>query len=361
MYLKTLYLDGRIFTSNAEMPFAEAMAVSLGGIDFVGTNAEVLESVGVDGLYDPKLSDFEVVNLKGRIVIPGFVDADIRPSVDIVPTAEEFSKDLASKGIVAIAAEGTYEENGNPVDAYDMYFEATKRGLLQQVALYYPGDFAVYGDRILSDKQKLIRSRKVHVAGFELPVGGETSDDMLNAALKTCKDNSCQLSIKVSDEDSSETLIEGAKEEGNWLEDLGLASVRIHRGLADFNPFVDIKNSFLKMIERGVSQEDEVTKTEDGAPFFDLGTAVTGYTKYAAELAGFLGLGEIKAGNRASFIIVDKDLASIPVDELDTVHPEVTIIDGVIAYKAEGSNFALRGRSADQDRGKPGEIKLELK
>lgn len=65
-----LYLNGNIYTLDAYMPHAQAMAIDTqsGRILAVGTNDEVRRSGGVHT---------ELIDLRGRTVVPGFIDAHI--------------------------------------------------------------------------------------------------------------------------------------------------------------------------------------------------------------------------------------------------------------------------------------------
>ena len=63
---KKIFLNGRIFTSNKNMKWAEAIVVLLNKIIFVGSNAEA------KNLID---NSTEVIDLEGRLVLPGFIDS----------------------------------------------------------------------------------------------------------------------------------------------------------------------------------------------------------------------------------------------------------------------------------------------
>lgn len=338
MILKTLYLNGKIFTGDDEKPFAEAMAVSLGGINAVGTNQEILNGVGLTGIYDEGIKRFEVIDLKGRTVIPGFVDADIRPAVK--GGLRSLGNELAAKGVVGFAINGYDPDSAK--DMFDEYFDASD-SLHQHMAVYYPAEYAVKNKDFLADKKRMIRDRKVHVSGIEYSGSYETAEINKAEILNVCRSNFCQLSINITDRELGGKLFTLFSGEQNWLEGMGLPNIRIHRGDGEINPFKDIKQDLLNEL-----QKDEYTKNqkEGEKPFIDMGTAVKGYSVYAAYLNGFTGVGAIKAGNRACFVITDRDLGSIPVDELDTVAPEVTIIDGKIAYKKPGSDFNLMDMKA---------------
>jgi len=62
---QTLYINGKIITVDASDRIAEAIAVQEGKITAVGTTEEILQN---------KTMDAEVVDLKGKTVVPGFID-----------------------------------------------------------------------------------------------------------------------------------------------------------------------------------------------------------------------------------------------------------------------------------------------
>ncbi|MFE4426352.1 amidohydrolase [Peribacillus butanolivorans] len=62
-----IYVNGKIFTSNLEQPYASAMVVRDGRIEWVGAHSE---TEGMNG---------ECVDLQGRRVLPGFIDAHLHP------------------------------------------------------------------------------------------------------------------------------------------------------------------------------------------------------------------------------------------------------------------------------------------
>ncbi|OGQ52224.1 MAG: hypothetical protein A3J24_09590 [Deltaproteobacteria bacterium RIFCSPLOWO2_02_FULL_53_8] len=47
-------------------------------------------------------------------------------------------------------------------------------------------------------------------------------------------------------------------------------------------------------------------------------------------------LGTIESGKLADLVVVDKDYMTIPEDEIDTIKPLVTIVDGRVVYEVEG-------------------------
>ena len=62
-------------------------------------------------------------------------------------------------------------------------------------------------------------------------------------------------------------------------------------------------------------------------------TAVILYTREGAAISGFPDLGVIRPGARASFVILDRDLVTVPGEEIGTVRPLATYIDGQLVFK----------------------------
>lgn len=81
--MKRLFVNGKIFTSNEEQLYAEAMLVEDGRITWVGgtPQARVLQD---------SQQPMEVTDLQGQTVIPGFVDAHMHPMM-----LAEYSRQIA--------------------------------------------------------------------------------------------------------------------------------------------------------------------------------------------------------------------------------------------------------------------------
>ena len=65
-----VYTNGRIYTVNEAQPWAEAVAIKDGMLLVVGSDADVETVTG---------ADTEVIDLKGRFVMPGIVDLHVHP------------------------------------------------------------------------------------------------------------------------------------------------------------------------------------------------------------------------------------------------------------------------------------------
>ncbi len=69
----------------------------------------------------------------------------------------------------------------------------------------------------------------------------------------------------------------------------------------------------------------------------DIETALILYTKESAEIAGFKGLGQLKEGYKADFLILDRDLLEISPKEIDQISVAETYIGGRCVYRKAAS------------------------
>ncbi len=77
----TVFLNGNIHTVNKKMPNAEAMAIQSGKIIAIGSNEEVLKKVSSINISE--------IDLKGKFVLPGFVDSHAHPAMTSVEVLYE--------------------------------------------------------------------------------------------------------------------------------------------------------------------------------------------------------------------------------------------------------------------------------
>ena len=69
-FADAVYHTGKIYTVNAELPWAQAVAIRNGKIEFVGSDDAVRVHIG---------PDTSVYDLRGRLMLPGFQDAHVHP------------------------------------------------------------------------------------------------------------------------------------------------------------------------------------------------------------------------------------------------------------------------------------------
>jgi predicted amidohydrolase YtcJ len=67
-----VFLNGTIFTAERELPWAQALAISGERISFIGSNHDIRHYIG---------SGTEVIDLKGKAVLPAFRDGHIHPII----------------------------------------------------------------------------------------------------------------------------------------------------------------------------------------------------------------------------------------------------------------------------------------
>ena len=66
----TVFINGKIYTMDGDLPRAEAIAVNNGRISAVGTTIEIADRIA---------TDTHCVDLGGRMVMPGLIDAHCHP------------------------------------------------------------------------------------------------------------------------------------------------------------------------------------------------------------------------------------------------------------------------------------------
>ena len=95
------------------------------------------------------------------------------------------------------------------------------------------------------------------------------------------------------------------------------------------DPFPNIKGAVTRKAWDGTDcGEDQA---------IDIETALILYTKESAEIAGFKGLGQLKDGYKADFLILDRALLELSPKEIDQLSVAATDIGGLRVY-LEASN-----------------------
>lgn len=74
-----VFVNGKIFTSDPDSPYAQAMAIKDGRIAFIGSDDGLVENSDESLAGDISLSGEKVTDLSGKRVLPGFVDSHIHP------------------------------------------------------------------------------------------------------------------------------------------------------------------------------------------------------------------------------------------------------------------------------------------
>lgn len=218
------------------------------------------------------------------------------------------------------------------------------------------------------------------------------TDEEIDSAIRFCQKNRCQLSIHSMGGRAIDRIVDRVYQEENWLggdipylrvehvtepsdnaiakaaeKGFGFATqpifpyCEIESYLANLGP-ERTKKAYpvKKLLERGVKVcfstdapatswaepsdpfpciKGGVTRyAYDGTDFgqdqrVDIETAIRLYTAKSANMAGFFGIGQLKKGYQADFIVLSDDILNIPEDQIDKVHVVQTYISGQLKYE----------------------------
>ncbi|MGM0411407.1 MAG: amidohydrolase [Bacillota bacterium] len=91
------------------------------------------------------------------------------------------------------------------------------------------------------------------------------------------------------------------------------------------DPFTAIKSAVTRKAYDGTDtgQDEKI----------DLETAIRLYTKEGGGVTGIPKIGQLKAGYKADFLLLDKDIFEIETDKIDEVNVEKTYMNGKLVYK----------------------------
>lgn len=220
------------------------------------------------------------------------------------------------------------------------------------------------------------------------------TDELMESAISFCKKNRCQLSMHAMGGRAIERMVDRASEEESWTEP-GVPYVRVEHvtdpseesmekaaahgisfvtqpiflyaesasylanlGTERIRECYPVRTMLEKGVTLGYSTDAPATfwsvpsdpfpglklavtrRAADGTDCgrehaVDIRTAVTLYTKGAAQAAGFSGIGMLAPGYHADFAVLDRDILEIPAEEIDQVRVAETYMDGVCIYKSE--------------------------
>ncbi|MGM0437418.1 MAG: amidohydrolase [Bacillota bacterium] len=91
------------------------------------------------------------------------------------------------------------------------------------------------------------------------------------------------------------------------------------------DPFTAIKSAVTRKAYDGTDtgQDEKV----------DLETAIRLYTKEGADITGIPEIGQLKAGYKADFLVLDKDIFEVKAEKIDEIEVEQTYMNGELVYK----------------------------
>lgn len=245
---KTFYVNGRIFTADNVMPEADAMLVKDGRILWVGKEKDA----------DP--GDAARVDLQGRRVIPGFVDAHMHPVM-----LADFSKKIAvmppkihsieeMKDAIRARREQQGPDQWVEGWGYDEEGLAEKRSPNRYDLDEACGDAPVSILRTCAHI-RCVNSRALELAGIDRntpdPPGGEIERDENGEPTGVLKENASNYMASFLPVETAEQKVENLLKLGELLNAQGVTSICDMGNLDDTDNFPIYK----KAAERGFSQK----------------------------------------------------------------------------------------------------------
>ena len=218
--MKTLFKNGKIFTSNRQQLYAEAMLVEDGAIKWIGN--------------DPADEKSETIDLKGKTVIPGIIDAHMHPMmlaeyskrIACLPPRVNSIEDLIDE--ISEAAKTTEEGGWICGWGYDEGKYAEKRS---------PNRYDL--DRGCADKPvflvrscehiRCVNSKALEIAGITKdtpdPPGGKIDRDTDGEPTGVLRESARDLVIPFMPEETEEQLISALVDLGNLLSSQGIVAI----------------------------------------------------------------------------------------------------------------------------------------
>ena len=90
------------------------------------------------------------------------------------------------------------------------------------------------------------------------------------------------------------------------------------------NPFIGIKSAVTRLAydQSDTGQDHRI----------DVTTAIMLYTKFAQEITRIPAVGQLAVGYHADFIVLDKDILEISLDQIDTIRINQTYMGGNLVF-----------------------------
>lgn len=242
------FINGNIFTSNRDMPWAEAFIVKDGNILWIGSEKNMPEV------------DCHKLDLQGKRVIPGFVDCHMHPviladcaqKISCLPPAVSSIEEL----VAAIREQAKSKKPGEWIQGWGYDEEkfaehrAPNRWDLDKASLEHPIELLRSCSHVRS-----VNSKALELAGITRdtpnPSGGEIDRDENGEPTGILRENARHLIGEILPEKSREQQVQGLVELGELLLSQGIVAVADMGNLDS----VDYYDYYLEASEKGFQQE----------------------------------------------------------------------------------------------------------
>lgn len=354
--MKTLFTNARIFTSNPGQLYADSMLAEDGKILWVGTGA-------------PDEAPDEVIDLQGRTVIPGLVDAHMHPlmlaeysrQIACLPPKVNSIEDLVRE-IAQVRQEiidtGGAEDSGALDGAqipwirgwgYDEGKYTEKRSPNRYDLDRGSPDFPVFLVRSC-EHIRCVNSKALEIAGITKdtpdPPGGSIDRDEQGEPTGVLRENARDLVLPFMPEDTEEEIVDALSDLGQLLISQGIVAVG---DMGNLHPGGNY-DYFLKAAERGFPQRVSLYYMWDyfmDDPEFDITPALMDHEK-RIRIAGIKLIGDGSISGRTAWLhrpYLGTDLCGMPVYSDESMEKA---IDFAKRTGCQISVHAMGGRAVDR-------------
>ncbi|MCJ7523619.1 MAG: amidohydrolase [Candidatus Aminicenantes bacterium] len=231
--------NGKIFTVDASQPWATAVAIRDGKFVAVGSDAEVKKLIG---------KDTEMVDLKGRLALPGFNDAHLHFAsgglyllgIDLRPARDEKEFGSILKGYIYKLPKGEWVTGGN----WDHESWPSKKHPGKELIDAFTPDNPVMVRR-LDGHMALANSLALKLAGINRdtpnPQGGEiVKDTKTGEPSGILRDNACDLVAAVIPPISRVRREQAIRTAIRHAQELGVTSIQDNSSQEDLEIYQEL-------------------------------------------------------------------------------------------------------------------------
>ncbi len=243
-----IFKNGKIFTSNKEMPYADSFIVEDGIISWIGKESEM-----------PK-KDYPVVDLEGKRVIPGLIDCHMHPviladcaqKISCLPPTTNSIEELAEaiKKVSKDKKEGQWIQGWGYDEEKFAEHRAPNRWDLDKGSKDLPVELLRSCSHV-----RAVNSKALELAGITKdtpdPSGGEIVRDENGEPTGILRENARHLIGEILPDKSREQVIDGIVDLGQLLLSQGIVAVSDLGNLDS----VDYYDYYIEAAEKGFKQE----------------------------------------------------------------------------------------------------------